>query len=115
MSGHRTERIDHECPVVSIICCAQQTVKIGMIGDACCGGYTEEEGPEDMIRLTLEIIDPDDTCEPGNLWLSRDDALHLSDVLRTFAITLERTKFQCDVRDARGPATTIQKEDGTDA
>lgn len=109
MSGHRTERMDHECPVTEIVCCAQQTVKIGMVGDWCGDGYDESEGVEDMIRLTMEIHDPDATCDPGNLWMSRDDALHLADVLRTFAITLERTRFQCQIA-WRGESKDKRKE-----
>ena len=103
MSGHRIERIDHDCHCLDIICCAQQTVKIGMIGDSCCGPPDDSYSIEDMLRLTMEIVDPDVTCEPGVLWLSRDDAMHLADVLRMFAFTLERTKLQCDVSWSRKP------------
>lgn len=109
MSGHKPERIDHDCPCLDIICCAQQTVKLGMIGDSCCGPPDDDDSIEDMLRLTMEIVDPDATCEPGVLWLSRDDALHLASVLTMFAVTLERTRLQCTVRDSAEAKALVER------
>ena len=103
MSGPRPERIDRDCPILSVTTCAQQKVRLGIIGDMCEGGYEHGDGVESMLRLTLAIEDPDDTACPGELWLDRDDAIHLADVLRMFALTLERTQLQCEVWEARRP------------
>ena len=99
MSGSRIERIDEQVMLCRFTTHTQDTITI-----AHCGRIDDWEGRESselahlVVRIVGETGGAVDDAAVAEVWLNENDAMHLSDVLRTWALSHERGMLQEIVR-----------------